>query len=216
MKITKVSERGIMLTFSPTRKWDLNLYMIKGEKNDFIIDTGCGGDDSEALVSFREKAGGEKPVVVINTHFHFDHVWGNRFFGNCTIIAHKECGRLMRDTKDEVLKEYGGLIGGREIVEPNVVFDGELDLKSERLLLFSSPGHSPDGICIYDYADKVLYAGDNIGDTPAAPVPELMCSKQRYIEALRTMQEKDFSLLLSGHNVPQDKSFIEKILSELK
>lgn len=93
-----------MLTFSPTRKWDLNLYMIKGEKNDFIIDTGCGGDDSEALVSFREKAGGEKPVVVINTHFHFDHVWGNRFFGNCTIIAHKECGRLMRDTKECVQK----------------------------------------------------------------------------------------------------------------
>ena len=62
--------------FSPIQE---NTYLLYNEFNDcIIIDPGCYFDEEkDRLVSFIES---EKlrPVMLVNTHCHLDHVFGNK------------------------------------------------------------------------------------------------------------------------------------------
>ena len=45
-------------------------------------------------------------AYVINTHFHWDHAWGNQVFPEATVIGHTNCAALM-DGGDEYLASSG-------------------------------------------------------------------------------------------------------------
>ncbi|MBW4829012.1 MAG: MBL fold metallo-hydrolase [Clostridiaceae bacterium] len=71
MNIKKVRNRGILFTFHdlgiPT-----NVYAIYGEHYTYIIDTYLGPDIIKLV--------GDKPIIVVNTHSHWDHVWENSLY----------------------------------------------------------------------------------------------------------------------------------------
>ena len=62
-------------TFNPLME---NSYVIYDEtKSCAIIDPGCCcSAEEDELKAFIEKEG-LKPVLLLNTHLHFDHIWGN-------------------------------------------------------------------------------------------------------------------------------------------
>ena len=62
-------------TFNPLME---NSYVIYDEtKSCAIIDPGCCcSAEEDELKAFVEKEG-LKPVLLLNTHLHFDHIWGN-------------------------------------------------------------------------------------------------------------------------------------------
>ena len=47
-----------------------------------------------ALDLLRER-GGDRRVVVVNTHHHWDHVYGNAAFRDVDIVAQRGCPRLI-------------------------------------------------------------------------------------------------------------------------
>ena len=53
-----------------------NVYLLIGEERAVLIDTGNGLLQLDEAVSKIT----DKPVFVINTHGHYDHIGGNRFF----------------------------------------------------------------------------------------------------------------------------------------
>ena len=65
------------LTFSPISE---NTYVLFDEtKECVIIDPGCYDQaERQQLVDFIEAAG-LKPVRLLNTHCHLDHIFGNKF-----------------------------------------------------------------------------------------------------------------------------------------
>lgn len=216
MKIQKIGGRAVMFTITTLEKWTVNSYLIEGKSCNYIIDTGCGSIDGEALKRYHTENYGTKDIVIINTHFHFDHVWGNGVFADCPIIGHSLCERIMLEKNKEAEEEFADCINGNvSLVTPNIMFDSELYLNRDGLYLFHSRGHSPDGICIYDKNEKILYAGDNIGDTVDEPLPQLMETSWMYREAVAKMKSLDFKLLLSGHNEVLEKSFLDKIFTAL-
>ena len=51
-------------------------YVIEGEDKVCVIDTMCGFSDIKSYIrSFTDK-----PIIVINTHGHGDHILGNVYF----------------------------------------------------------------------------------------------------------------------------------------
>ena len=78
MKPIKISNRNIMFTQPMEKTYDLNLGLILGAKYNYIIDTGLG---SGSVAPILEYIGSDtKPIIVVNTHYHWDHVWGNWVF----------------------------------------------------------------------------------------------------------------------------------------
>ncbi len=76
-----------------------NVYMLTGAGGNIGVSVGEDGtliiDDQFAPLAERiqqaiDELGGDKPKIVLNTHFHGDHVGSNAFFGDAsTIIAHE-------------------------------------------------------------------------------------------------------------------------------
>lgn len=89
MQIQKVKSRSVIFRDSPHPSWDLNIHLILGRKYNYIIDTGLGSGSVNYVKEYIKLD--HKPSIIINTHYHWDHIWGNSSFRGEMIIAHSSC-----------------------------------------------------------------------------------------------------------------------------
>ena len=140
-----------------------NTYVVWDDAfNCAIIDPGCADEhERKELVSFIEDSH-LKPVKLLNTHCHADHVLGNRF------VAEKYDLELEMHEGDlpmlNAVPSYGASYGfdTGPMVEPGVFLeDGdEIAVGSVALEVIHTPGHSPGGICFYHAPTAQVIVGD--------------------------------------------------------
>ncbi len=213
MRIKKVGKRSTVFTYD-LKDWNLNLHLIEGDRYNYIIDTGLGSGSVMPVTQMIKDSA--KPVVVINTHYHWDHVWGNWVFADSVIVSHRLCRQITASKWDEMIEKNARYIDGEaKLMLPNVTFDRELYFEEDCIRLVFTPGHTVDGISVLDEKDGILNAGDNIGDTPEDIVPSLECPKQEYINTLEIYKGMDFEYCVSGHNEVMGSDVIERILVSL-
>ncbi len=163
-----------------------NTYVVYDETKDCcIIDPGCyEQNEKDELVKFIEDQK-LNPVLLLNTHCHIDHVFGNRFISQrykLPLHIH-EIDRVVLDSYRQVCDMYGfgyepqpepqaDLIEGRKISFGNTEFE----------ILFT-PGHSPGSVCFLNREEKFVVSGDvlfydSIGrhDLPGGNLETLMNS----------------------------------------
>lgn len=149
-----------IFTFNP---FEENTYVIYDEsKQCIIIDPGCYDKaEQNELASFIETKN-LKPVALLNTHCHIDHVLGNAF-----VASKYGIGLQIPDGELGVLKStvvYGPTFG--IVVEPSpepihFLKDNEvINFGMTTLKCISAPGHSPASICFYNEASSILIGGD--------------------------------------------------------
>lgn len=160
------------------------------------------GDDAAEIASAVRKSG-LKPVCIINTHGHPDHVGANaalkREFG-LKIVASPLDAALMQSGSDLL-----SVMGVRTVPSPPpdvTVGDGDtIDIGDIRLEVLHTPGHTEGGICLYWRGGGILFTGDtlfagSIGrtDFPGGSWPELEKSIRGRIYTL-----PDETAILPGH-----------------
>lgn len=213
MRQTKIKSRGVLFT-QPQGEWDLNMYLITGNKYNYVIDTGLGSSSTAPVLDYI--GGSTKPTIVINTHYHWDHIWGNDTFKDSLLVSHKLCREMIQANWDEMLHKYRQYCYGDVRKKlPDLLFEQEMYFPEDRIRLFYSPGHTLDSISILDEADKVLLLGDNIGDSPEELLPSLNCSHKIYKATLRKYETMDFDTCISGHNQVFDKTILSKLFDML-
>ena len=132
-------------------------YLVAGEKRACMIDTMNGYTDLGAEV--RKLT--DKPVFVINTHGHPDHIFGNVYFEEAYMNpADGEMARMFTESPDYL--EWAGennwkMPPFREIRPGDVV-----DLGGRTLEVFPLPGHTPGGILLLLREDRILFSGDSV------------------------------------------------------
>ncbi len=147
-------------TFNPFAE---NTYILFDEtKQCIIIDPGCY-DNSErtALATFIDNAG-LKPVKLLNTHCHLDHVFGNGF------VSQKYNLKLEINKNDEpVLDSYLTVasiynMNAEPSPSPSVYLnEGDIiKFGNSELEIVLTPGHSPGSITFYNKEQKFMIAGD--------------------------------------------------------
>jgi len=214
MKIQKIKNRGVLFTVTTSSGWDLNVHLIMGEKYNYIIDTGLGSLSIDPIKEYIKDS--NKPIIVINTHYHWDHIWGNNSLRDCTVIAHKLCGEIIKSEWEDMMhRNKQHCYGEVEMYLPNLVFESELYFPEDKIRIIYTPGHTIDSISVIDEEDKVINVGDNIGDNIDEIVPSIYCEKDMYIDTLVKYRDIDFDTCISGHNVVLGKEVIEEILSKL-
>lgn len=212
MKIKKVKNRSILFTYSSD--WDLNLHLILGSKYNYIIDTGLGPLSIDPIKEYIKDD--NKSIIVINTHHHWDHIWGNSSLQDHIIISHRLCRELVESKWQEMLQKNNKYVNGKvEMCLPNLTFDKELYFPEDKIRIIYTPGHTIDSISVIDEEEKIINVGDNVGDTVDEIIPSIYGEKELYIETLLGYQEIDFDTCISGHNIILGKDVIEKILSKL-
>lgn len=209
MEVRKIKSRGVHFSYATDESWDLNLYLIRGEKRDYIIDTGLGAPHVAAMADYMQSG---KPAVIVNTHYHWDHIWGNGALPGAPIVSHALCREIIEAKWDDMMrKNRRYCLGDVAMVLPDIVFEKELRFPDDGVRLLHTPGHTADSISVLDEVDGVLHAGDNIGDNPEEILPGLDCGKQVYLDTLAIYGGLDFDTCVSGHNVPLGKEIFERI-----
>lgn len=161
-----------------------NSYLLFDETLEcVIIDPGMyTGDEQNALLKFiAEKK--LKPVLLLNTHCHIDHVLGNKFI-------YETYGLLPQFHQGEEFMlnsvvAYAPQMGIRYEVSPSAeVFlpeSGTIEFGNSKLQIIFAPGHSPGHLCFYSAEDNFIIGGDvlfyqSIGrtDLPGGNHPQLI------------------------------------------
>lgn len=128
---------------------------------------------TDALQLLRTEGALDQPVLVLNTHADWDHVWGNGAFRGphtvhpATIIAHRIAGERLNGRKaHETLASFQHEDPDRyatsELVSPQITFEGEMTLHGGDLTfqLIPTPGHTPDHVAVFVPELRLLVAGD--------------------------------------------------------
>jgi glyoxylase-like metal-dependent hydrolase (beta-lactamase superfamily II) len=159
--------------------YDQNIGVILGGRAALVIDTRVTyAQAREILDDLRELA--SFPVeVVVDTHGHFDHAFGNAVFRPATIWGHVGCGPFMERTgnarKPELIRGLPDLADGlREVVidPPDRTFEDRavIEVGGRAVeLRFLGRGHTDHDIVVLVPGERVVFGGDLIenGAVPA-------------------------------------------------
>jgi glyoxylase-like metal-dependent hydrolase (beta-lactamase superfamily II) len=197
MQIKPIGRRGALFIFNDLDGMETTVYAINGRKNIFLIDTFLGPDSMAPVKESLAAKFGDKPVIIFNTHYHWDHIWGNCAFDGANIYSHRLCRRAILEKGHRELEEFSRYKKGTvKIVFPNITFNDRLMFEDEEIEMFYSPGHSIDSASLFDHQDSVLVAGDNI----EAPLPYLMWPDlEGYCRTLEGYKTLDPKYIISGH-----------------
>lgn len=147
-------------TFNPFQE---NTYLLyNAQKDCCIIDPGCYFPaERDELKTGIEKTG-LKPVMLLNTHCHIDHILGNQFvfetWGLPLHLHEKEQPVLDygQPTANLYQLEYRPFTGPLVYLREKTV----LSLGEEELEIRFTPGHSPGSVSFYHEAGSFIIGGD--------------------------------------------------------
>ncbi len=170
--------------------WEENTVILYDDtKEAAVIDCGCFSEEEcKAVQSFLTEEG-LKPVVLLNTHLHPDHIFGNEFMKK-TYGLETQAGEEDNFLIQHAV-EYAAMLGITGIAQPPEVGkflkDGDVvRFGQSGLEVIAVPGHSPGGLCFYSRKDKLLIAGDVLfaGSVGRSDLPG--GDGRRLLEAIRT------------------------------
>jgi hydroxyacylglutathione hydrolase len=143
-----------------------NTFVISDETNEcVIIDPGCYAEHERDKLSRFISRQGLKPVHLLNTHCHIDHIFGNRFVAETWNLK-----LTIPDGEQSVLEafpkiaEMYAIPNIQQSPDPEIIlFENDIvKFGNSSMKVISAPGHSPGGICFYFEEEKILIAGDVI------------------------------------------------------
>ena len=151
----------VKMTFGPIQE---NTYIIYDQTLEcLVIDPGCSNakEREELLKAISDL--GLKPVRLINTHCHVDHIPGNPLIADTYGIAleiHQNEVPVLKDAPD-----YGHIfqieMSGEQPPVKAFINDGDvIKFGNTSLKVLLTPGHSPGSISLYNETEGYVISGD--------------------------------------------------------
>jgi len=205
-------------------------YLVEGEAYAALIDTGMGIGDIRAVV----EALTSRPVIVLNTHTHWDHVGGNHRFEYIGVHP-AEAENLQHSRLSEASPQYLRRLqenghpfppdfdAKRFQPQPSsasffLEHGQEIDLGGRQLIVWHTPGHSPGSVCFVEEVERLMFAGDTVYEGPIylhlpGSDPQAMLSTLQMLSQLAW----EINLLMPGHGLtPTDGRLLQEAADGLR
>ena len=193
----------------------LNVGVILGEDGVCVIDT------RESLVAAAEFLEDictltSLPVRwIINTHWHWDHTFGNGVFTEATILGHNQCRAYLADRPEQARSDARNWmpesrhpeIDDVVIVPPNKTFEAvsSLDIGTRILeLAYHGRGHTSSDILVH--VGDVTFAGDLVEEGSAPNMAEAFLLD--WPATLRAAEPEVGATVVPGHGDPGDHDWM--------
>lgn len=150
-----------VFAFNPIQE---NTFVVYDENSGecAIIDPGCINNKEFEILKGFISANDLKPVKLVNTHCHFDHILGVercRAEWNLAWEAHPADAFLVSNAQAQAAM-FGVNIAPIQSAETALADGSEIKVGNAVLKVIHVPGHSPGSICLYENESQFLLAGD--------------------------------------------------------
>ena len=218
--------------FTPGTQPDGNTVVIRGSEGLLVFDTGRHRNHTQAIIEFARRQG--VPVkVIVNSHWHLDHVGGNpwlrneypdaRVYASGAIDAalhgfladyratlQKQLDEAMGDAaKQAGLRDELAIIGAGAQLAPDerITATREHYFVGRKMIIGLVRNAATAGdVYLFDPASGVLASGDLV----TLPVPFLdTACPQGWRRALDTLNAVHFELIVPGHGFPMHRDQFE-------
>lgn len=156
------------------RRWeslDLNVGLVLGSEAALVVDTRASHVEAQELIEAVRRVTQMPIRWVVDTHWHWDHTFGNAMFDEATIIGHTECRRVLAERGEAARAELLASAGEArrseveeiEIRLPDQTFerDHEIDIGGRSVSLsHHGRGHTEGDLVVTLSDAPVLFAGD--------------------------------------------------------
>lgn len=172
-----------------------NTYVLYDETNEcVIIDAGCYyADEKQELLNFIV----DNNLIVkhlLNTHLHFDHVFGNSFVLDQFQLKTKahQADEFLLEGMPAQMRMFGFKDGeDAPAIGTYIKENDTIEFGNQRLIIFEVPGHSPGSVAFYSAEGNCVIVGDalfrgSIGRTDLA--------RGNQEQLLNAIQQKLFTL----------------------
>ena len=209
-------ETDVWAIYEPFQWQEVISYLIVGSDSALLFDTGNGIGDIKVIVDQLT----DKPVQVLNSHSHFDHIGGNYQFQkvlspSTKFSVSKSRGDYSQQIKQEVSAEAlckglpPGVTRENHHIEPYSIAaqvgDGDIiDLGSRQLEVLHVPGHTDDSLALLDRRPGLLWTGDSFYEGPIwlfAPETDLAAYRTSLARLVALVPE--LMALFPAHNTPR-------------
>jgi glyoxylase-like metal-dependent hydrolase (beta-lactamase superfamily II) len=187
--------------FSPIQE---NTYLLYNEFNNcIIIDPGCYFEEEREILAQFILSNQLKPQILLNTHCHLDHVFGNKFISETYQLIpqiHPNEKQVLDYAPTSGLiynMPFDNYVGPLKYIEAGE----KIKLDNDELVSIFTPGHSPGSLSFYCKAQNFVIGGDvlfhrSIGrtDLPGGNFDTLISSIKNELFVL-----PDETIVYSGH-----------------
>ena len=201
----------------------VNSHIIETEKNLVIIDTQFLVKSAEEILNFTKKL--SKPIkMVIVTHAHPDHWFGNSIFSDADIFALPQVKKDME--KDAVTAfernkpHLGDLIGDKAVL-PNKILESNFSIDGVNFKVNEVKNTEAGLIATIEIeSEKILFSSDLAYGKIHLYIAENHLAE--WINELKNLQKKNYQYVFAGHGaefspevLEQTKNYLEKAQIEL-
>ncbi|WP_346236329.1 MBL fold metallo-hydrolase [Niabella insulamsoli] len=147
-------------TFNPIQE---NTYILYSDNGDCcIIDPGCYFEEERQQLKQFIESRKLRPVLLLNTHCHLDHVFGNKFVSETwqlPLYLH-EAEKMVLSFAPRSAEMYNlpfeNYAGDMKLLIPGET----IRIGDEELAILFTPGHSPGSVSFYNQEDGYVISGD--------------------------------------------------------
>ena len=173
---------------------DSTCFLVTGSEKALLVDTANGYEDLHAIVRTLT----DLPVIVVNTHGHGDHIYGNVYFDEAWLHP---ADNALYDMSFGYAKEQLEQHGLKPCPVKPLAVGQIFDLGGVQLEVVDLKGHTAGSIGLLDKAGRILYTGDGLNVhiwmqlDHSLPIATLL-------ETFRALKEKhggDFDYVAHGH-----------------
>lgn len=150
------------LQFNPVQE---NTYVVWDETREgVIIDAGnCNDKENTILDNFIDDHD-IRPVMVLNTHGHFDHTLGavhlTTRYGIPFAMSGKD--RFLLDNAATSGSIFGVKVGPMPAIDIDLDTRSEITFGHTTLRILPTPGHTPGHVAIHEPKEGILFTGDTL------------------------------------------------------
>ena len=202
--------------FGMSHRYDCHIYLLKGERESLLIDTGAGVDIESVIGHLDHEVGADLDRVrtILVTHAHADHAGGAgamRERLSASLLASSQVAHILRNGDDEragvPVGKRGGAYSADYSLTPTSV-DGELseglilDLGGVTVECVETPGHSVGHMAFVArwHDHTALFTGDALLFGGRIVLQDTWdCDLRKQLESLHRLENVAFEGLYPGH-----------------
>ncbi len=204
--------------------FDQEIGLILGGRDVVVIDTRSTPVQASEVVDAVRELTHDPVSIVIDTHWHWDHTFGNSVFRPATIWGHARVPDRLRADGPATIEKAAGWVPDiaddlrRVTIDPpDRTFDDEATVEAgdrELRLRYLGRGHTNTDIVIEVRGADALFVGDLLEDgaTPSFTDGYPM----EWPETVERLLSLATGAVVPGHGAVGDRAFVETQLAEFR